>query len=219
MSSVLQTPEVSQLLGQNNVHRNLSPPQLVEAALRRNEAELARVARLVAGTGKRTGRSPKDKFTVKDSITETSRVGPGQPAVSGGKVRRLIRPRARVPARQRALRAGPVLRRRSAVSAADPGHQRICLAQPVCASNCSFARPRKNLKTHKPEFTIVSAPGFLADPKRDGTNSEVFVIVNFTQEAGAHRRHPICRRNEEVDLRHHELPAAAAQCFPYALLG
>ena len=41
MSSVLQTPEVSQLLGQNNVHRNLFPPQLVEAALRRGEAELA----------------------------------------------------------------------------------------------------------------------------------------------------------------------------------
>ena len=39
----------------------------------------------------------------------------------------------------------------------------------------------EELKTHTPEFTIVSAPGFLADPKRDGTNSEVFVIVNFTR--------------------------------------
>src|SRR5208337_3040605 len=39
----------------------------------------------------------------------------------------------------------------------------------------------EKLKTHKPHFTIVSAPGFLADPKRDGTNSEVFVIVNFTR--------------------------------------
>ncbi len=45
-----------------------------------------------------------------------------------------------------------------------------------------FIRPTaEELKTHKPEFTIVSAPGFLADPKRDGTNSEVFVIVNFTR--------------------------------------
>src|ERR1700679_3939784 len=70
MSSVLQTPEVSQLLGHNNVHRNLYPPQLVEAALRRGEAELAARGSLVAGTGSRTGRSPKDKFAVRDSITD-----------------------------------------------------------------------------------------------------------------------------------------------------
>ena len=41
MSSVLQTPEVAQLLGQEKVHRNLFPAPLVEAALRRGEAELA----------------------------------------------------------------------------------------------------------------------------------------------------------------------------------
>jgi phosphoenolpyruvate carboxykinase (ATP) len=46
-----------------------------------------------------------------------------------------------------------------------------------------FIRPTtEELKNFKPEFTIVSAPGFLADPKRDGTNSEVFVIVNFTRK-------------------------------------
>jgi len=70
MSSLLQTPEVSQLLGQNDVRRNLRAPQLMEAALRRGEAELAARGSLVAGTGKRTGRSPKDKFTVRDAVTE-----------------------------------------------------------------------------------------------------------------------------------------------------
>jgi phosphoenolpyruvate carboxykinase (ATP) len=46
-----------------------------------------------------------------------------------------------------------------------------------------FIRPTaEELSTHKPEFTIVSAPMFLADRKRDGTNSEVFVIVNFTRK-------------------------------------
>ena len=69
MSSILQTPEVSQLLSQEKVHRNLYPAPLVEAALRRGESELAARGSLVAETGKRTGRSPKDKFTVKDAIT------------------------------------------------------------------------------------------------------------------------------------------------------
>ena len=72
MSSLLQTPDVTQLLGQKNVHRNLHPPQLIEAALRRSEAELGARGSLVASTGKRTGRSPKDKFTVKDAITENT---------------------------------------------------------------------------------------------------------------------------------------------------
>src|SRR5271157_2886220 len=70
MSTVLQTPEVSQLLSQEKVHRNLYPGPLVEAALRRGESELAARGSLVAETGKRTGRSPKDKFTIKDTITE-----------------------------------------------------------------------------------------------------------------------------------------------------
>ncbi len=69
MSFILQTPEVSQLLSQEKVHRNLSPALLAEASLRRGEAVLAASGSLVAETGKRTGRSPKDKFTVKDAIT------------------------------------------------------------------------------------------------------------------------------------------------------
>ena len=53
----------------------------------------------------------------------------------------------------------------------------------TCFVRQLFIRPTpEELKTHKPEFTIVSAPSFLADPKRDGTNSEVFVIVNFTRK-------------------------------------
>ena len=69
MSSVLQTPEVSQLLSREKVHRNLFPPQLVEAAVQRGESVLAARGSLVAETGKRTGRSPKDKYTVKDAVT------------------------------------------------------------------------------------------------------------------------------------------------------
>ncbi len=69
MSTAVQAPKLSDLLEQPNVHRNLSPALLVEASLRRNEGELSARGCLVSETGKRTGRSPKDKFTVKDAVT------------------------------------------------------------------------------------------------------------------------------------------------------
>src|SRR6516162_3133747 len=60
---------LTDLLAQKSVQRNLSTPKLVEAALRNGEAVLSSRGALVSETGKRTGRSPKDKFTVKDAIT------------------------------------------------------------------------------------------------------------------------------------------------------
>src|SRR5229473_1091274 len=57
------------LLNSNKVHRNLHSGVLVEQAIRRGEGLLADNGALVAYTGKYTGRSPKDKFTVKDPIT------------------------------------------------------------------------------------------------------------------------------------------------------
>src|SRR5262249_46286590 len=52
------------------VHWNLSPAVLYEIAIRRNEAILAADGPLVARTGQHTGRSPLDKFTVKEPTTE-----------------------------------------------------------------------------------------------------------------------------------------------------
>src|ERR1019366_9072607 len=53
------------------VHTNLPVAQLVEIALMRGEARLAANGALVAYTGARTGRSPKDKFTVDDEVTHS----------------------------------------------------------------------------------------------------------------------------------------------------
>jgi phosphoenolpyruvate carboxykinase (ATP) len=182
MSSVLQTPEVSQLLGQNNVHRNLFPPQLVEAAVRRGEAELAARGSLVAGTGKRTGRSPKDKFAVKDSVTESK--------IAWGSVNQPFSPEKFDALYDRVLDylRSKELFVQDLFCGADPQYQLpIQIINEYAWHNLFvrdlFIRPTaEELKTHKPEFTIVSAPGFLADPKRDGTNSEVFVIVNFSKK-------------------------------------
>ena len=45
-----------------------------------------------------------------------------------------------------------------------------------------FMRPTaEELRHHRPEFTVIAAPEFKADPKRDGVNSEVFILLNFTR--------------------------------------
>ncbi len=182
MSSVLQTPEVTHLLGQDKVHRNLFPAALTEAALRRGEAELAAGGSLVAGTGKRTGRSPKDKFTVKDSATESR--------VAWGSQNQPFPPDKFEALYERVLDylKGKELFVQDLFSGADPKYRLpIQVINEYAWHNLFvrqlFIRPTaEELRTHKPEFTIVSAPGFKADPKRDGTNSEVFILINFSKK-------------------------------------
>ena len=182
MSSVLQTPEVTQLLGQEKVHRNLFPAPLVEAALRRGEAELAAGGSLVAGTGKRTGRSPKDKFTIKDALTENK--------VAWGSANQPFPPDKFDALYERVLDylKGKELYVQDLFCGADPQYTLPIQVINEYAWHSLFVRQlfirptAEELKTHKPEFTIVSAPSFKADPKRDGTNGEVFVLVNFSKK-------------------------------------
>jgi phosphoenolpyruvate carboxykinase (ATP) len=182
MSSVLQTPEVAQLLGQEKVHRNLFPAPLVEAALRRGEAELAASGSLVAGTGKRTGRSPKDKFTIKDALTENR--------IAWGSANQPFPPDKFDALYERVLDhlKGKELFVQDLFCGADPQYTLPIQVINEYAWHSLFVRQlfirptAEELKTHKPEFTIVSAPSFKADPKRDGTNGEVFVLVNFSKK-------------------------------------
>ncbi len=182
MSSVLQTPEVSQLLGGDKVQRNLYPALLVEAALRRGEAELAARGSLVAETGKRTGRSPKDKFTVEDAVTKDKIAwGSANKPISADKFDALY---------EHVLDylKGQELFVQDLYCGADPTYRLpIQVINQYAWHNLFvrqlFIRPTsEELKTHKPEFTILSAPGFKADPQRDGTNSEVFILINFSKK-------------------------------------
>ena len=135
MSTAVQAPKLSELLEQPNVHRNLSPAPLVEAALRRGEGELSARGSLVAETGKRTGRSPKDKFTVKDSITDDK--------VAWGSANQPFPPEKFDALYERVLDylQGKELFVQDLFCGADPQyqlpiqrHQRVCLAQPVRAA-------------------------------------------------------------------------------------
>ena len=68
MSSATQATDLADLLRHAKVYSNLSAPALIEHAVRRGEAHLASNGAVAAYTG-RTGRSPRDKFTIKDAIT------------------------------------------------------------------------------------------------------------------------------------------------------
>ena len=174
-------PALAEMLEQKNVQRNLSTPKLVEEAVSRGEGVLSARGALVAETGKYTGRSPKDKFTVKDAITENK--------IDWGAVNLAFSPEKFDALCDRVLAYLKDQRvyAQDLFCGADPRYQLpIRVINELAWHNLFvrqlFIRPTgEELKSHKPEFTIVSAPGFRADPQRDGTNSEVFVIVNFTR--------------------------------------
>ena len=218
MATTVHVSDVAELLSEGRTHFNLSAGLLVEHSIRRNEAKLAANGAIVGYTN-RTGRSPKDKFIVKDDITAHT--------VAWGAVNAPFEPEkfdalyARVMEHLR----GHELFVQDLFCGADPAYRLpIRVVNEYAWHNLFvrqlFMRPTaEELRNHHPEFTVISAPEFKADPKRDGVNSEVFILLNFTRRTGADRRHQVRRRDEEVDLQRAELPAAAAQRLSHALLG
>ncbi len=182
LSVIDATAVLEALLKSNPVQRNLHSGILVEHAIRRGEGQLADNGALVAYTGKFTGRTPKDKFTVKDAITSD--------LVNWGDVNTAFEPEKFDALFERVVEflRGRELYVQDLYAGADPKYRLpIRVINQYAWHNlfvrALFVRPTdEELKTHQPEFTIVSAPEFEADPKRDGTRSEAFIIVNFTRK-------------------------------------
>src|ERR1700694_5189419 len=180
--SVLDTTAVLEsLLKSSKIYRNLRSGPLVEHAIRRDEGQLADNGALVAYTGKYTGRTPKDKFTVKDGITADK--------VNWGDSNSAFDPNRFDPLFERVVEflRGRHLYIQDLYAGADPKYR-----LPVRVINqyawhnlfvrALFVRPTgQEMQGYEPEFTIVSAPEFQADPQRDGTRTEAFIIVNFTR--------------------------------------
>jgi len=170
------------LLKSDKVHRNLHSGILVEHAVRRGEGLLADNGAIVAYTGKYTGRSVKDKFTIKDPITaELVNWGDHNQPFSPEKFDALF---DRVVASLR----GKELFVQELYAGADPKYRLpIRVINEYAWHNlfvrALFVRPsEEELKTHRPEFTIVSAPEFQGDAQRDGLHSEAFILVSFTRK-------------------------------------
>jgi phosphoenolpyruvate carboxykinase (ATP) len=182
MAATIIAQDLKRLTEGLNAHRNLSTPQLVETAIARGEGRLAASGALVAYTGVRTGRSPRDKFTVEDAETRER--------VDWGKVNQPF-PQDKFDALlQRVLRhmAERDLYIMDLAAGADTTYrlpiQVICeYAWHALFVKQLFIRPEgEQLAHHKPEFTVIAAPEFDAVPERDGVKSGTFILTDFTKK-------------------------------------
>lgn len=161
---------------------NLTPAELVEEAITRGEGTLVDSGALAADTGEFTGRSPKDRFIVCDDVTENA-VWWGDVNIKfdSDKFDLLYH-------RVCAYLSGKEVFVRDSYACADPAYRtniRVVTEQAyhnIFANNL-FLRPTKEeILNFDPEWTIINAPGFKADPKIDGTRQHNFAILNFTKK-------------------------------------
>jgi phosphoenolpyruvate carboxykinase (ATP) len=172
---------ITELLNKG-AHLDLSAAQLVEHSLRRNEGILTPSGALSTKTGKYTGRSPKDKFIVQEaSVVEHIEWGKVNQPISEEVFERLYFKVTNYLKQQERFVfngfAGTDTRYRLPIRVVNEYAWHNLFARQL------FVRPSKeDLANHQAEFTIVSAPGFKADPSVDGTNSEAFVIISFEKK-------------------------------------
>jgi phosphoenolpyruvate carboxykinase (ATP) len=161
---------------------NLPPAALYEDAINHDEGMLAAAGPLVVRTGKHTGRSPKDKFIVDEPDAHEG--------VWWGGFNTPISQERYDALRQRFIdhmntREVYV---QDAFVGADPRYRRSVRAYTETAwasifVDNLFIRPtQEELVDFVPNFTIVDAPSFKADPERDGTRSETVILVNLAKQ-------------------------------------
>ena len=162
------------------VHWNLMGASLIEAAIRRGEGTLADMGPFVAITAPHTGRSPNDKFVVKEASTEGD--------VDWGKVNQPISPDHfdRLLADVRAyLNAREDLFVQDLFCGADEGHRLSVRYVTPNAWHAAFVRNMfirpdvDALAGFDPNFTVLHAPEFHATPETHGTRSGTFIVLHL----------------------------------------
>ncbi|HET7579537.1 MAG TPA: phosphoenolpyruvate carboxykinase (ATP) [Bacillales bacterium] len=181
MSTVSFVSNLEETLKKTKTYNNLSTAQLTEKALERGEGFLTSTGALRVETGKYTGRSPKDKFIVKEASTKnTVNWGDVNQSIDEETFKRLYDKVLQYLGTKESF----VFR---GFAGADPDHRLPVEVVTEYAWHNLFTRQlfirptEEELADHHPGFTVISAPGFHADPEKDGTNSETFIIISFEQ--------------------------------------
>jgi phosphoenolpyruvate carboxykinase (ATP) len=162
------------------VHRNLTPPALYEAALTAREGQIAAGGAFCAITAPHTGRSPNDKFVVRDAASESD--------IWWSKVNRPVTPDQWRSLYQHVteylgqieqlyvqdLFAGAAVTHRVPVRFVTPSAWHANFVHNM------FIRPAAaDLAGFDPGFTVLHAPELHANPDKHGTNSGTFIVLNF----------------------------------------
>ncbi|MFM5886056.1 MAG: phosphoenolpyruvate carboxykinase (ATP), partial [Novosphingobium sp.] len=165
------------------IHANLGTPALVEHAIARGEGKLTRHGALLVDTGKFTGRSVKDKYIVRDAVTEgTINWGAINQPMTGEHWANL----------------------KADFMAALTGQEELYVADLFGGSQAEYRvnvrvitqmawhslfvrtllmRPTADeLAGFTPEYTIINLPSFKANPERHGCRSDTVIAVNFTEK-------------------------------------
>lgn len=169
-------------LNPGKVHWNLSPETLTEQTLALRQGTLNDSGALCVSTGKFTGRSPKDKFTVIDDITRD--------AVDWGDINIPLEPQKFDNLYNKMVQylAGKEVWARDAYACADPKFRlniRVINEAPWANLFCNhlFLRPTEaEIQNFQHDWLIIQAPSFLANPEEDGIRQSNFTIVNFTKK-------------------------------------
>jgi phosphoenolpyruvate carboxykinase (ATP) len=178
------TADLSKLgLSATKVNWNTSRDALIQRTLDLNLGTLNDSGALCINTGEFTGRSPKDKFTVKDALTEN--------AVDWNNINQPYSPenfdklQAKVVAH---LDQQNEIFVRDVFACADVDYRlsiRVITETPWASlfADNMFIRPtEEQLASFEPQWTILCAPSFMANLAEDGTRQHNFSIINFTKK-------------------------------------
>lgn len=164
-----------------NVLRNLTSSELYEKAIINGEAKLTSDMALCVYTGKYTGRSPKDKFIVKEKESANVDWGDVNKPISPDIFKKLHK-------KVKDYLVDKELYAMDLYAGADPEYRLPILVVSEAAYHALFARNMfispndEELKYHEPEFTVLAAPNFKANPGQDGVDSEAFIVVSFSKK-------------------------------------
>lgn len=165
----------------SQAHVNLSIEALVEHALRRKEGELSANGALTTVTGKRTGRSPKDRYIVKDAITENS--------VDWGEVNQPVDVSYFESLWARAEKKLAELPKHFVSDLQVGADERYALSVKVTTENAwhnlftrhLFIRPDNGFQAPKErQWQLLNVVSLTTDPKIDGCSGDGTVMINFT---------------------------------------
>lgn len=165
-----------------NIYWNLSPSELIEHTLTNKQGTLTETGALAVDTGEFTGRSPKDRFIVKDDLTKDS--------VFWSDINIAFDPEKFDKLTNKLVNYlnNKDIYVRDSYACSDENYKlniRVINEFPwsnLFANNLFLRPTQEEIINFKPDWHIINAPGFKANAEEDGTRQHNFAIINFTKK-------------------------------------